>query len=212
MNRRTPFGVAAGPTGSLARSPARVVGLLAPYHRWMIRLIAPCPDCGARLPEIDGPVHPYLGGSAACWAAFGELGARELALGIPGPGRLSVHAYAVQHPGLEARRQSQSVGVHLMVLGVVLERGLPTEEAVALMPAWLAGKPAFPWLAPPSSRATLTLLDLPAVDDRAAHEAAVRGWADAVWADWSAHRATVREWLDTGHPSGARSGSRVPPR
>jgi hypothetical protein len=51
----------------------------------MTRLIAPCPDCGARLPEIDGPVHPYLGGSAACWAAFGELGARELALGIPVP-------------------------------------------------------------------------------------------------------------------------------
>ena len=99
--------------------------------------LVPCPDCGARFPALDGPTHAYLGGSPACWAAFGELGARELTLGIPGPARLSVHAYAVQHPGSPGRRQAQSVDVHLMVLGAVLERGLRTADAVAAMPAWL---------------------------------------------------------------------------
>lgn len=157
-----------------------------------------CPDCGGQFPDVDGPRHAYVGGSAGCWAAFGELGGRELQLGVRGPDRLSVHAYMVQHPGERGRRQAQSVGVHLMVLGAVLERGVSLAAAVAAMPAWLGRRPEVPWLTPPSEpyAATIEMLSLSA--DRPALEAAVQLWAEAVWAGWSAHHETVRAWLDRG--------------
>jgi len=166
----------------------------------MVPALVTCPDCQARFPAVDGPTHAYVGGSAGCWAAFGELGVRELDLGIPGPARLSVHAYMVQHPGRPGRREAQSVGVHLMVLGAVLERGMAPPAAVAAMNGWLRGRPAYPWLSPPGRPARLTIASLPLEADRTAHEAAVRSWADAVWSSWSAQHATVRRWLDRGAP------------
>ena len=158
----------------------------------------PCPDCGARFPAIDGPTHAYVGGSAGCWAAFGELGAREVELGISGPHRLSVHAYMAQHPGREGRRQAQSVGIHLMVLAAVLERGLSVADAVAAMPGWLRGKPTWPWLEPPIGPYGATVQDVSLAVDRPQLESEVRRWAEAVWAGWSDHQATVRRWLDQG--------------
>jgi hypothetical protein len=157
-----------------------------------------CPDCGGRFPDVDGPTHAYVGGSAACWAAFGELAGRELQLGILGPERLSVHAYMAQHPGEPGRRQAQSVGIHLMVLGAVLERNVFVADAVAAMPAWLAGRPDVPWLAPPSEPYATTIDTLPLTADQAALESAVWLWAKAVWAGWSAHRGTILFWLDRG--------------
>lgn len=162
--------------------------------------LAACPDCGARFAPLDGPTHAYVGGSPGCWAAFGELSLRELELGIAGPERLSVHAYMVQHPGVPGRRQAQSVGVHLMVLGLVLERGASAAEAVGAMAGWLRERPDVRRLEPPATPAALTIADLPTGATRAAHEAAVGAWAAAVWAAWSAHQATVRRWLDQGRP------------
>ena len=159
-----------------------------------------CPDCGARFAPLEGPTHAYVGGSPACWAAFGELGQRELTLGIAGPDRLSVHAYMVQHPGDPGRRQAQSVGVHLMVLGLVLERGASVAEAVGAMAGWLRDRPDVRWLEPPGTPAALTIADLSGGADRAAHDAAVRAWAEAVWTACSADHATVRRWLDQGFP------------
>lgn len=157
-----------------------------------------CPDCGGLFPAVDGPTHAYVGGSAGCWAAFGELGGRELQLGILGPDRLSVHAYMVQHPGEPGRRQAQSVGIHLMVLGAVLERGMSVADAVAAMPAWLGGRPEVPWLAPPTEPYAATIDSLPLTADRATLESAVRRWALAVWTGWTAHHPTIRLWLDRG--------------
>lgn len=158
----------------------------------------PCPDCGAGFPAIDGPTHAYVGGSAGCWAAFGELGVRELELGILGPHRLSVHAYMAQHPGQQGRRQAQSVGVHLMVLAAVLERGLSVADAVAAMPGWLRGEPIWAWLEPPTGPYDATIKDVALAAGRPELEAAVHRWAEAVWAGWSDHQATVRRWLDQG--------------
>ena len=158
-----------------------------------------CPGCAALFAPVDGPTHAYVGASASCWAAFGELSVRELGLGIAGPARLSAHVYMVQHPGTEGRREAQSVGVHLMVLGSVLERGLATAAAVALMGGWLRGQPNVPWLQPPAPAAR-TIQDLPVEAGRITHEAAVRTWAEAVWSSWSAQHATIRRWLDRGAP------------
>ena len=133
---------------------------------------------------------------SATWPSF----SRQAKLGIAGPARLSPHVYMAQHPGTEGRREAQSVGVHLMVLGSVLERSLATPAAVAAMNGWLRGHPEFPWLKPPALPAARTIQDLPAQADRATHEAAVRIWAEAVWTSWSAEHDTIRRWLDRGAP------------
>ena len=36
-----------------------------------------CFSCGAEVPKSDGPVHKYIDSSPGCWAAFGEVLARE---------------------------------------------------------------------------------------------------------------------------------------
>jgi hypothetical protein len=159
-------------------------------------LLVPCPDCGGPFLAIDGPTHAYVGGSAGCWAAFGALGARELQLGISGLHRLSVHAYMAQHPGLQGRRQAQSVGIHLMVLADVLERGSTVAEAVAAMPGWLRGRPSWPWLEPPTRAYDATIQGLPLAAERPELESEVRRWAEAVWAGWTDQHATIRGWLD----------------
>lgn len=40
--------------------------------------LVPCPQCGALVADVDGPVHAYVPSAPGCWAAFGELRADEL--------------------------------------------------------------------------------------------------------------------------------------
>lgn len=74
-------------------------------------------------------------GSVACWAAFGTVLAAEYQDPRLMPvHRLSVDAYAVQHPGAAANRgATQSVGLHLARLCVQLDRGLSGTHANAVM-------------------------------------------------------------------------------
>ena len=54
--------------------------------------LEPCSGCGARFPRTEGPVHPYMESSPGCWAAYGELLAREY--GGAGDHREAVKAWA----------------------------------------------------------------------------------------------------------------------
>lgn len=156
------------------------------------RLVA-CPDCRAIVPDVDGPAHAYLGGNGGCWAAWGALQARayaEPALAAVMP--LAVDAYAAQHPGLEGRRQAQSVWVHLVSICAILERGLAPVDGIRLKHEMLRDDPVFPWLLPPADPGSLTVLDATAAS---ADElgAVVRRWAAAVWEAWTAHHPAIRE-------------------
>ena len=94
---------------------------------------------------VDGPTHRYIGASAGCWALYGEVLAREYgdyALYVP-VHRLTVDAYAAQHPGEASRRAVQSVAVHLIRLHFRLERDLPHTQANALM-LRVSAKASFP--------------------------------------------------------------------
>jgi Family of unknown function (DUF5946) len=63
-----------------------------------------CPGCGAMLPPSTGPTHESIGASPACWAVFGEVLAAEYSDGTFWPAhRISVDAYAAQHPGTDGR-------------------------------------------------------------------------------------------------------------
>ena len=156
----------------------------------------PCPECRAPVPDIDGPTHAYLGGSPGCWERWGEL--QSSAMTRPGLGSvmpLAVDAYMAQHPGLEGRRQAQSVAVHLASICLVLEHGRSPTEGIRAKQVLLAHDPVFAWLPPPTDLGRLTLLDVIAAPD--ADVAAVVGsWARSVWTAWSAHHATIRPLAD----------------
>jgi hypothetical protein len=151
-----------------------------------------CPDCGVELPVADGPVHPYLGGSASCWALYGEILAREYSdpryMRVH---RLTVDAYAAQHPGEAERRSIQSVWVHLAGLFLTLEKGLPPEAVTRVIASITRGSHALPWLEPPRSYA-VTVADAVLAADEDMHARIVRRWAQDVWDAWTVHQAPVR--------------------
>lgn len=162
--------------------------------------LVPCPDCGATVPDVDGPTHAYIGGNAGCWAAWGDLQVRayaDPALAAVFP--LAVDAYAAQHHGAEGRRQAQSVWVHLVSLCAVLERGREPVDGIRLKQDLLRDDPVFAWLEPPLDPGPITVLDVAATSGPEA-AGVVRRWAASVWDAWSAHRDAIRARTDETAP------------
>ncbi|NJC39877.1 hypothetical protein GGQ87_000135 [Brevundimonas alba] len=157
-----------------------------------------CPGCGSRLRAVEGPTHAYMTSSPACWAAFNAVMAREYSdPGLMAVHRLSVDAWAVQHPGDGSRRAIQSVGLHLARLMVQIEQGLEGEAANAAMLGFAARKGSLPDL-PPRARYAVTVADVVDAVEPDAHRAAVRRWAAAAWADWADHHDFIRRWAQDG--------------
>jgi len=155
-----------------------------------------CFSCGGKYPDIDGPVHRYMDSSPGCWAVYGDVLAREYS----DPSyyevhRLTVDAYAVQHPGKKDRQSIQSVGVHLVRLCLFLEHGLIAENANAAMLEAGKYKHTFTWLEPPSSLGLITAADVAKASTVHEHKAIVRAWAQSVWDAWSIHHDTIKTWL-----------------
>ena len=138
-----------------------------------------------------------MGSSAACWALFGRLLARELGDPAYFPvHQLTVDTYAVQHPGEPERRSIQSVGLHLMTLCLFLERGADATTGPALHKLIMASPPEFRWLEPPPSPGGVTVADVLEARGPRQHAERVRAWALAVWEAWARHHQVVREWVD----------------
>jgi hypothetical protein len=149
------------------------------------------------LPHHGGPVHPYIGASAACWALYGELLTYEYAdLGYPTCHRLTVDAYAVQHPGRREQRTITSLGTHLSGLYLVLERGLDGPAATAMKNRVVSAEPGFTWLTPPGSGSALTVQDVLEMRRQMRHCDAIEAWARSVWGSWALHHSTVRDWVE----------------
>ena len=171
-----------------------------------------CPGCLAELPEFDGPVHAYIGASPACWAKFGLLLARE----YQDPAwfqlhQMTVDAYATQHPGTPGRRSTQSVALHLMTLGMILERDLDPADAPRFHKA-MAHRPDFTWLEPPWMAGRMKVTDVLGAEDVSNHERLVRKWGADVWDAWSPHHAQIWEWVElslgaTDQPAGSTSSA-----
>jgi len=158
-----------------------------------------CPGCGSLLAACDGPVHAYMLSTPACWQAFGALVAREYAdPGLMEVHRLTVDAWAVQHPGDGSRRAIQSVGLHLCRLTLQLEHGFSGRRANDAMLRLGRLKAQLPAL-PPRASYRMTVADMGPVSGPDAHAAAVRRWARSTWEDWADQHGFVAEYL-------ARSG------
>ena len=160
-------------------------------------LIEPCPGCGATfLPLPDGAMHDYIGASPACWAAFGELLAREFQ--DPAYGwihRHTVDVYTVQHPGINDRRQRQSVALHLIGLCHWLEHDVSAPRLTPITGRLANQDRAWPWIEPPITY-ELTVLDVLVATSADEHGRMVREWAESVWQSWSAHHELIRRWAD----------------
>lgn len=160
-------------------------------------LIEPCPGCGATFFALhNGAVHEYIGASPACWAAFGELLAREFQ--DPAYGwihRHTVDVYTVQHPGTNDRRQRQSVALHLIGLCHWLEHNMDMRRLNPITQRLAGESRDWQWLEPPIMY-ELTVLDVLAATSADEHGHLVRAWAESVWESWSAHRDLIRLWAD----------------
>lgn len=157
----------------------------------------PCPGCGANLAPVDGPAHAYIGASAACWTQYGEL----LARAYENPAYFhalqdTVDAYAAQHPGVDGRRQRQSVAVHLAALCLTLEHGWSPDRLPDARRQVIAVIKDFPWLEPPPpDPQEVRVSDILEATSAAAHDALVRRWSASVWDRWSPHHDTVHGWV-----------------
>lgn len=155
-----------------------------------------CFSCGGVFPDIDGPTHRYMSSSPGCWSVYGEVLAHEYS----DPTyfevhRLTVDAYAVQHPGHTDRQSIQSVGVHLIRLCLFLEHGLTAENANDAMLEAGKNKHSFVFLEPPQSFGSITAADIYKAKSAKEHKAIVREWAQTAWEAWSMHHDIIREWL-----------------
>jgi hypothetical protein len=155
-----------------------------------------CPGCGLRRPAEDGPVHAYMTASPACWRLYGEVLAREYATPeLMAIHRLSVDAYALQHPGGQDRRSVQSVGFHLSRLWLTLDRDLSAAQANRLALRLVERKTDFTWLAPPPDPAEITCADVAAAATPPDHAERVQAWARSVLAAWRVHHAQAAAWV-----------------
>ncbi len=149
------------------------------------------------VPDTDALTHPYIGASPGCWSIYADVLGREYGeYAYPECHRLTVDAYAAQHPGTMSRQSIQSVAVHLISLHLIIERNIAPADATRLMPAIVQRASGFTWLQPPATIGTITIIDVAATRDLDHHQRMVRNWAESVWAAWHTHHPIIRTWAN----------------
>lgn len=111
--------------------------------------------------------------------------------------RLSVDAFAVQHPGDGSQRAIQSVGMHLARLQIQLRAEPPQAALNDIMQGFSARKASLPPLKPPE-RFAVTVADVAPLAGLAEHASAVRRWARSAWDAWSEHHGFIGAWAGEG--------------
>lgn len=153
-----------------------------------------CPWCKALVPDASGPTHRYMESSPGCWAAYGEILAREYSDPLFAKNhRLTVDAYAAQHPGKPSPQSIRSVWLHLVSLQLVLERGIDQVTATESLQRMAAAKVELPWLEPPVSLGELNVNDVLEAASAREHCRAVHAWAESVWQAWAGQHDVIRD-------------------
>jgi hypothetical protein len=163
-----------------------------------------CPGCKAPVPEGEGLTHPYIGANAGCWGLYSEVLGREYQDGdlFHKIHRMTVDAYAVQHPGKPEKRTIQSLNVHLVALYLVLEKGVsPSFVTQAMARLIKEHSSEFEWLEPPANPGDVKLIHVWLAETPNEHVTAVQSWARSVWAAWHPHRAKIEALASTLLPN-----------
>ncbi len=155
-----------------------------------------CTGCGAVFPQMDGPTHPYMMSSPRCWAYYGEVLAREYSnLAYYAVHRLTVDAYALQHPGTPSPQALRSVALHGITLCAIFEHNVPLSDAGRVIQGAARDKSVYRWLPPPTSMGALTIADVWTARDAQEHGHLVWAWAKSAWHAWADHHPTFQRWL-----------------
>lgn len=175
--------------------------------------LIPCPGCGVLFPPYDGPIHRYVGASAACWALICSLASGsppdpELLMQSSAPRvtpafrphkdaqfleQVWGDAYGVQHHGDDSPQAIQSVAIHLLTLhGAITRR----TDGMWIRRRALRTRGVFHKLAPPPRGRSLTIRHLfPSEGTDAV--VARSDYAGSVYDGWMAlHRTTVESWYE----------------
>ena len=87
-----------------------------------------CPACGSRLPAVEGPTHAYMTSSPACWAAFGEVMAREYA-----DPALMENLFSAEAPADPFHRAAgHEQGAASILVGIAANESIAAHRAVKL--------------------------------------------------------------------------------
>jgi len=144
-----------------------------------------CDECG----------WAVLGGRAGCRDRFDAYLARDFSDPLYFRShRLFVDAYCLQHPD-QFCRSAKSLAAHLVGLCWTLEEGAGSAVGPERLRRWLDGARELTKPALPAARGAVTIGDLPVGADAAGWAAAVRAWAEAVWAAYSPLHPLARDWL-----------------
>ena len=154
-----------------------------------------CPGCGAAIPDPGGSAVGSGASSAGCWAAYGDLVAREYGeWSNPPIHRLTSATYAAQHPGATEGNAVQAMAVHLMTLLFTIERGVDVVKVPRQIGRAVADPSELRWLEPPKDPGWQTILDVRGARDVRDHTARVERWGRSVWEAWSHHHDAIRKW------------------
>ena len=156
-----------------------------------------CYGCGAWVKVLDGATHPYIGASPGCWHDYGLVLAKEYeAKKYFENHRLTVDAYAIQHPGVPERRSIQSVNVHLISLALIFEHHCALDDATKRMGQMIEKyQNQFEWLEPPTFQYQITVQDVLKCKAPEDHCQKVREWALHTWSAWDVHHPKIRKYL-----------------
>ncbi|MCB9832834.1 MAG: hypothetical protein H6807_10190 [Planctomycetes bacterium] len=153
-----------------------------------------CPGCRVELEPFEGPTHRYIESSPACWAKYGELLAREYEdRRFMTVHRLTVDAYAVQHPGQDSPQAVRSVAGHLISLHAIFEHDLPVGQATPLLRR-MRDFDDYVRLERPVRPGTLDVLHPLAATTAEEHESRVRAWARSAYESWAREHQRIADW------------------
>lgn len=144
-----------------------------------------CFACGGSFVAVEGPTHIYMHSSPGCWNAYGGVLEREYEspMLFGAVHRLTVDAYALQHPGdASDRRARQSVWVHYAALYLSLHKKEDHSRIPSVMRKLTVR--TFPALPPAPTQFDFTLEDVLAQGE-ANHVSAVKAWADCAFKAWA---------------------------
>ncbi|HEY1179740.1 MAG TPA: DUF5946 family protein [Phytomonospora sp.] len=154
-----------------------------------------CPGCGLVTAASTAHVPPDRDASPGCWELYETVLARSYALdGYRPVHQIVVDAYIAQHPLSETRRQIAAVALCLMTLCLFVEEDADPRDGAELHKRMVARRPEFHALPVPAAPAAVTVADVAAAPDAAAHQRLTWDWGRAVWAAWEPAHETVRRW------------------
>jgi len=159
--------------------------------------LRPCPRCGGVVPVVDAPTPAEISAAPGCWMLYNKVVGREYGeWSYPQLHRLTVNAYAAQHPGGSGPDAVRWLGSHLIGLCAALALGQDATRSNSIIDRVAAEFAGFEWLEPPQLSGLLTIADVAAAPSLRERERLVRDWACDVWDAWAAHHATIKGWLD----------------